>query len=164
MAPKRQQPYVRAVLALSSAALQVVAFPGFDFSWCAWFALVPWLILLQGAAPASAFRWSWLVGFLFFLGSMWWLVFVTALGWIALSAYLALFFAVFGAVVAATSAVGRGSRLSSAQAAPSALAWSFPAGSGSRSSTAAAICSRASAGTCSRIPRRPGCPSSSWRM
>src|SRR3989338_7653941 len=82
--------------ALASAALLVLSFPNFNQSWCAWIALVPWLLLLRDCPPRAAFRWSYLVGFLFFLTSMWWLVHVTLVGWVGLCAVLALYFALFG--------------------------------------------------------------------
>ena len=91
------------ILALLSAALLVASFPSFNQPACAWVALVPWLLLLRSATARAAFRWSWLIGMLFFLGSMWWLLHLTAfggpaavLGWVALSAYLALYFGAFG--------------------------------------------------------------------
>lgn len=88
------------LLALSSAVLLSLSFPNFNQPWCAWVALVPWLLLLRGAAagPAawSAFGWSYLVGVIFFLGSIWWLIHVTLVGWLILCAYLALFFGLFG--------------------------------------------------------------------
>jgi len=83
-------------LALTSAALLVLSFPSFNQPWCAWIALAPWLVLLRGCSPRAAFGWSWLIGFLFFLGSIWWLVYVTVVGWFVLCAYLALFFGAFG--------------------------------------------------------------------
>jgi len=90
-------------LALGSAALLILAFPSFNQPWCAWVALVPWLLLLRRLAPGAAFRWSWLIGFGFFLGSIWWLVHLRAfggpmaiIGWLALCGYLALYFGVFG--------------------------------------------------------------------
>ncbi len=90
----------RVFLALASAALLVIAFPSFNQSWAAWIALVPWLVLLRDVKARAAFRWSWLIGFVFFLASIWWLVHVTLVGWIVLCAYLALYFGVFGWTVA----------------------------------------------------------------
>ena len=85
------------VLALSSAALLILAFPNFNQTWCAWIALVPWLLALQQLRPGRQAWWvSWFVGMVFFLGSMWWLTYVTVVGWIILCAYLALFFGAFG--------------------------------------------------------------------
>jgi apolipoprotein N-acyltransferase len=63
---------------------------------------VPWL-LLRGVRGREAFWWSWLIGFVFFLSSLWWLVHLTAfagplavVAYLALSGYLALFFGAFG--------------------------------------------------------------------
>ena len=91
------------IFVLSSVALLVASFPSFDQPWCAWVALVPWLLLLRGRRPGPAFGWSWLIGFLFFLGSIWWMVHLRAfggpmaiVGWLALCAVLALYFGVFG--------------------------------------------------------------------
>ena len=86
-------------LALASAVLLIAAFPSFTQPWAAWVALVPWLLLLHHASPGAAFRWSYLIGVLFFLGSMWWLIHVTLIGWLVLTAYQALYFGVFGWLV-----------------------------------------------------------------
>jgi len=93
-------------LALASAALLIVSFPKFNQPYCAWVALVPWLTALRRMTPRQAFGWSYLVGLVFFLGSIWWLVHLTAfggaaaiLGWVVLCAYLALYFGMFGLVV-----------------------------------------------------------------
>jgi len=84
------------VLALLSAALLILSFPDWNQPWVAWFALIPWFLLLARVRAWAAFGWSWLVGFLFFAGSMWWLVYVTVAGWILLCAYLGLYFGIFG--------------------------------------------------------------------
>ncbi len=83
-------------LALTSAALLVLSFPNFNQPWAAWVALVPWLVRLRRLNLRQAFWWSWAIGFAFFLGSIWWLIHVTALGWLLLCAYLALYFGLFG--------------------------------------------------------------------
>lgn len=76
--------------------LLVAAFPGFNQPWCAWVGLIPWLLLLYRLDGKQAFWWSYAIGAVFFLASIWWLVYVTLLGWVVLCAYLALFFAAFG--------------------------------------------------------------------
>ena len=63
-------------------------------------ALVPWLAGLRGTAPRQAFLRSYLVGFLFFAGTIGWVGHVTVVGAAALVAYLALFFAAWGALAA----------------------------------------------------------------
>ena len=97
------------ILALSSAVLLILSFPNFNQPWCAWVALVPWMLVLQDLkVPGTSqseksarhfFGWSYLVGLGFFLGSIWWLIHVTLVGWVALCLYLALYFGVFGWLV-----------------------------------------------------------------
>src|SRR3989338_6765076 len=58
------------LLAFSSAALLVISFPNFNQIWCAWVALVPWLVMLRSCTPRAAFRLSYIIGFIFFLSSM----------------------------------------------------------------------------------------------
>lgn len=96
------------LLAAASAALLLLAFPGFNQPWAAWIALVPWLLTLRDGPVRAAFWRSYLVGLLFFLGSLFWLMHVTAIGWVLLCAYLALFFGAFGAVVRSTGQAARG--------------------------------------------------------
>ena len=84
--------------AISSATLLIVSFPNFNQPWCAWIALVPWLLLVRGAKPRAAFWWSYVIGLLFFLGSLWWLIHVTLVGWLVLCAFLALYFGLFGLI------------------------------------------------------------------
>ena len=91
------------LLALGSAVLLIVAFPNVNQPWCAWVALVPWLVVLRRGSVRQAVGWSYGVGFVFFLGSMRWLIHLADVagptawfGWIFLGAYLAVFFAGFG--------------------------------------------------------------------
>jgi len=62
----------------------------------AWVAFVPLLFVLDGKNYKSAFGWSYACGFLFFAGTMGWLVYVTWAGVILLAAYLAIYFGLFG--------------------------------------------------------------------
>ncbi len=97
MSRPSRHPNVRQLfLALSSAVLLVLSFPSFNQWWCAWVALVPWLLLLRQASARAAFWWSYLIGAIFFLASIWWLTYVTGAGWILLCAVLALYFGLFG--------------------------------------------------------------------
>jgi apolipoprotein N-acyltransferase len=76
-------------------------------------ALVPWLELVRAGRVRAAWWWSYAIGAVFFLGSMWWLIHVTVVGWLILCAYLACYFGVFGWFVhrAAQSPVGPLQRL-----------------------------------------------------
>ena len=80
-----------------SALLLVLAYPPFDLGLLGLVALIPWLQTLEEASPRAAWRAGYWLGVLFFAGTMWWLVYVTVVGFVALVAYLALFFAAFGA-------------------------------------------------------------------
>ena len=82
-------------LSLCSAALLILSFPTFDFSLLIWFALIPFFILLDGKSFKSAFFWGWLTGFLFFLGTHYWLIHVTLPGMILVNIYLGIYFGVF---------------------------------------------------------------------
>jgi apolipoprotein N-acyltransferase len=62
----------------------------------AWFGLVPLFFCLESQDPKGAFRRSYICGLFFFAASMYWLLHVTALGWLALSFYQALYFGIFG--------------------------------------------------------------------
>ncbi len=97
----------RALLSLGSALLLILAFPNGRQPVCAWVALAPWLVLLRGLTPRRAFGWSYLIGLIFFLGSLSWLTQLAAFGgaaamfgWVVLCAYLAVYFGVFGWFVA----------------------------------------------------------------
>ena len=103
--PKLQQ----VSLALASAVLLIASFPNVNQPWCAWIALVPWLVLLR--RNPHPFRWSWLTGFLFFLGSMWWLVHVTIIAWVILCASLAVYFGIFAWIARRALIVQRASVL-----------------------------------------------------
>ena len=76
-----------------SALLLVLAYPPFDLGLLGLVALIPWLQTLEEASPRAAWRAGYWLGVLFFAGTMWWLVYVTVVGFVALVAYLALFFA-----------------------------------------------------------------------
>lgn len=94
---------------LASGLLLVAAFPPYEKSGLAWMALVPLLLVILRASPGGAFRAGWLTGFIFWLGTLRWLLklgdtspvplFVYLLAWAALSACLALYFGGFAWMV-----------------------------------------------------------------
>ncbi len=64
------------------------------------FGLVPWLVVLNASKTRTkALLWSWLAGVMFFAANMWWLVFVTVPGAIALMVFLGLYWAAAGWLV-----------------------------------------------------------------
>ncbi|MDE2027349.1 MAG: apolipoprotein N-acyltransferase, partial [Candidatus Omnitrophica bacterium] len=85
---------------LLSAGMLVVCFPRLEFSFLAWFALVPLLLSIDGKKAWRAFRRAYLCGFLFFAAAIGWVCYVTYIGAVLLVAFLALYFALFGAAFA----------------------------------------------------------------
>jgi apolipoprotein N-acyltransferase len=93
----------KALLLLLSIALLTFSYAPFKQFYLAWVALVPWLIVVRHCRSArTAFFWSWLAGLAFFTANMWWLVYVTGPGLIALMAVLALYWGASGAIIYAT--------------------------------------------------------------
>ena len=100
--------YRNIILAVVSGILLVLSHPSFSLFPLAWVGLVPLLIAVKSASSAkSAFRIGYISGLTFFAGLLYWIVllypfaniFVTALGYVALVAYAAVYFAVFALVV-----------------------------------------------------------------
>lgn len=100
-----------------SAALLALAFPPIHWHWLAWFGLVPFLTALQGATYPGAFRRGYVFGFLYYLGTVWWIGHVTVPGMLLLVSYLALYYAFFGLWCRFTHGFSFGTR-----------AWAVPAG------------------------------------
>lgn len=86
------------LLCLLSVVLLVCSFPKIDYSPLMWIALVPWMFAIDGKRPRSVFGWSHLTGFLFFFGTLYWVMYVTWVGAVLLMLYLALFFGLFGLI------------------------------------------------------------------
>jgi apolipoprotein N-acyltransferase len=86
---------MRTGLALLSAALLALCFPAGELWGLAWIALVPLLMSVDRNSPGLAFLRGYAAGFLFFICTLFWIHHVTSLGLILLSAYLALYWALF---------------------------------------------------------------------
>ncbi|MEM1060197.1 MAG: apolipoprotein N-acyltransferase [Verrucomicrobiota bacterium] len=86
-----------------AALLRVVAYPPFSQGWCIWVSLVPLLLLVRwgGWWSRHPFLAGWLAGFAWQTGLLWWVGHVTVQGTLLLTAYLALYPAVWLWVVAA---------------------------------------------------------------
>lgn len=65
------------LLALASAILLIFAFPGFEFWFIAWFALIPLLFAIEVEKMSfiKSFLIGWLFGTVFFFGTCWWLTY-----------------------------------------------------------------------------------------
>ena len=96
------------ILAILSGILLVLSHPSFNLFPLAWVGLVPLLIAVKSVPNArSALRIGYFSGLTFFGGLLYWIVllypfaniFVTMLGYAALVAYAALYFAVFALLV-----------------------------------------------------------------
>jgi len=79
-----------------SAVLLILSFPGFNFEFLAWVALVPLLFAIENKSPLKSFLNAYIAGVLFFLGTIYWLIHVTLPGMIVVVLYLALSFGLFG--------------------------------------------------------------------
>lgn len=68
---------VSAVLSIVSALLLILAFPNYEYSLLAWFALVPLFFAIEREKESvvKSFLVGWLFGLVFFFGTCWWLTF-----------------------------------------------------------------------------------------
>jgi apolipoprotein N-acyltransferase len=99
--------YGRLCLCLISTALLTAAFAPVNQFYLSWIGLVPWLILLDGTrSQKSAFFWSWVAGTFFFIANMWWMVYVTSYGMVALMAILGLYWGCTGAILRGAGLLG----------------------------------------------------------
>ena len=94
----------RPAAAVSSGLLLVGAFPPSSNGQSAWVALVPLLILAHYTSPLQSFRWGFVGGLVFWLGSLVWLLRIGATGttlpaavsaWLVLSVCCALYMGMF---------------------------------------------------------------------
>lgn len=65
------------LLAIFSAILLILSFPGIEFWFLAWFALIPLFIAIEREKDSfiTSFLTGWIFGTVFFFGSCWWLTF-----------------------------------------------------------------------------------------
>ena len=79
-----------------SAVFLVLPFHFDPLGFVAYFAFIPYFFVLGSRTAGGAFKYSYLFGLLFFCLLGYWLTNVNILGFLLLSAYLALYFAFFG--------------------------------------------------------------------
>ena len=84
------------VLAIISAILLVLSFPNSHLSFLAFIGFLPLFFAIKNRSPRGAFLVSYVCGFLFYLGVLYWLYHVTTFGLVILCLYLALYFGIFG--------------------------------------------------------------------
>lgn len=92
------------LFAIVSALLLILSFPGFNIWIFAWVAFIPLFFAIDGQRPLKAFLLAYVTGFLFFLGTIYWLAHVSLPGMITVAAYLALYFGFFGLIMSLISA------------------------------------------------------------
>ncbi len=83
------------LLPLFSAILLTLSYPAFNFSYFAWFALIPLLIAIRGEKPWQAFLTGYITGLLFFGATLYWIAYVAIIGVVVLALYLSLYFGIF---------------------------------------------------------------------
>jgi len=79
-----------------SVVLLVLSFPRFDFEFLAWVALIPWFLAIEEKSVKEIARFSFVLGFVFWLVILIWLRLVTAVGLVLLAIYLSLYFSLWG--------------------------------------------------------------------
>ncbi len=82
---------ILSLFVLSGILLTVIQAP-IDWSFLAWVALVPFALACSPAVRSRRLAWlALIVGYLYWLGNVYWIVPITKIGWLAMSLYLALF-------------------------------------------------------------------------
>lgn len=92
LTPSSRTEWMAAACAAASALLLYAAFPPREWTWAAWIALVPLLVVARRVPGRMALKMGYAAGALFWLLSIRWLTHVTVAGWLGLSAYCALYF------------------------------------------------------------------------
>lgn len=86
-------------LALTSVLLYSAAYPPVELSGLAWAALAPWLMVVFICPPGRQVIISAIAGMAFFFLNVWWIAPVTIPGYITMSIYLGLYWALAGWVI-----------------------------------------------------------------
>lgn len=90
----------RILLSVLSAALLALPFFSARFSLLSWVGFVPLFFALRNKTKTGAFLLGYLCGLIFWFSTIYWLIHVTLAGMIILVLYLALYFGIFGLIVA----------------------------------------------------------------
>jgi apolipoprotein N-acyltransferase len=103
--PAARQPFIdrwygRPALLMLSVGMLTLSFAPVSQVYLAWVGLVPWLLVLRRVRSQwKAFAWFWLAGLVFFVANMWWLVYVTAPGMVALMALLGAYWGLAAVII-----------------------------------------------------------------
>src|SRR5207253_8371161 len=109
---------VKLALAALAAGLLTLAFAPFYQFYLAWVALVPFLFVVRDSRSlGAAIAWGWVGGLLLFVPNFAYLLYVTIPGAIALSAYMALFWALAAGILYGIGLSGARNRIAIALAA-----------------------------------------------
>lgn len=81
------------LLCLSALAL-VLSFPRAKLFPLAWFALVPFILVIRAEKPRRAFIWGWFFGFLFIGGLLYWILLFGFVPWFVLALFQGFYFAI----------------------------------------------------------------------
>ncbi|MEK6732473.1 MAG: apolipoprotein N-acyltransferase [Candidatus Omnitrophota bacterium] len=79
-----------------SGLFLIFSFPNFNLSYLVFISFIPLFFAVENKSPQRAFLIFFIAGFIFYLGTLYWLYHVTVIGFIILCLYLALYFGVFG--------------------------------------------------------------------
>ncbi len=97
---RRQMPL--ALFGLLSVVLLTICFEPFDIWWVAYVALAPWVLMLGGCrSNRRAVFWGWITGIVFWAANLYWLWWITLVGYAALVLYLSAFWLVAAIVLRA---------------------------------------------------------------
>ena len=83
-------------LSVLSGALLIFCFPKANLSFLAWFSFLPLFWAVHKKSPGESFFYSYLAGVVFFFGALYWVGYVSGLGFVLLVFYLAVYFGLFG--------------------------------------------------------------------
>jgi len=91
------------LLSLVSSILLIFSFPNFNLGYLAFIGFAPLFLTIENKSPKKAFLISYIAGFVFYAGVLYWLYNVTVIGLIVLCLYLALYFGIFGILFSLTA-------------------------------------------------------------
>src|SRR5580765_3460258 len=88
------------LLFMTCGLLSLAAAPPYGYGVVAFFSLIPLLHAVRMAPNYRISFWGgWIAGITFFVPALIWLIPVTAVGWLALALYCAVYFAVFAIAI-----------------------------------------------------------------